>query len=86
MSASAALTTVPPPSADELAPALALSLALLAATAAPARAVGNPDTLVVRLPFTPEVCQALIARGAPFQLGGPDTDEACIIIIGGRTG
>jgi hypothetical protein len=66
--------------------AVACGLVLLVAATAPVRAVGNPNEFVVPLPFTPERCRVLIDRGAPFALvalGGPDTTEVCIIIIGG---
>ena len=64
--------------------ALAVALALLIAAAAPARAIQDSEERP--LPFKPEKCRVLIDRGAPFALvalGGPDTAEACIIIIGG---
>jgi hypothetical protein len=59
-------------------------LALLVAVAAPARAIQDAEERP--LPLTPAKCGILIDQGAPFALvalGGPDTAEACIIIIGG---
>ena len=61
--------------------AVALALAFGAITAGSTFAVGDAENHP--LPFTPATCRLLIERGAPFALGGPDTNEACIIIIGG---
>jgi hypothetical protein len=61
--------------------ALLLALALLAVTGGAAGAIQDSEERP--LPFTAAKCRVLIERGAPFQLGGPDTNEACIIIIGG---
>jgi len=61
--------------------AVALALVFGAITAGSTLAIGDPG--IRTLPFAPEKCRLLIERGAPFQLGGPDTNEVCIIIIGG---
>ncbi|MGH9380471.1 MAG: hypothetical protein ACRD2Z_07640 [Thermoanaerobaculia bacterium] len=67
--------------------ALLLAGALLLPTTSSTRAIGNPD-IRVRLPFSETQCRTLIERGAPFQLGGPDTGpgDCFIIIIGGAPG
>ena len=63
--------------------ALALVLVLLLSAAGAATAADHGDDGRLTLPFTRTQCSVLIERGAPFELGGPDTSEACIIIIGG---
>ena len=63
--------------------ALPLALALFLSSVGIAPAADHRDDGRLTLPFTRAQCSVLIARGAPFLLGGPDTSEACIIIIGG---
>jgi len=63
--------------------ALLLALVLVLSSGGIAAAADHRDDGRLTLPFTRAQCSVLIARGAPFLLGGPDTSEACIIIIGG---
>lgn len=60
--------------------AIPFAVGLLAATAVPALAWGDPE--IRPLPFDRATCQALIGQGAPFALGGPDPREAaCVLVI-----